>query len=114
MSGLNGVLAGLLVAVVAAWAYYVMNRLWQGSLAEDAAAAIAEAQALGFELVEGGLGARQVAVLLRDGEQIRVEWRDGVLGPRSLLYRGDEVRELPLIRDGEALRQALGLVKPEA
>ncbi len=101
-------LAGLLVALAACWAVYLMNRLWQQSLAEEVGPALAAAQARGFVLEEPGLRARIVAVLGQGPQATRIEWRGGLLGPRTVLISPQARAELPLIRDEVALMEALG------
>jgi len=87
----------------------VINRLWQQSLAEAAAGALAEAVALGLELRPPELGAGLVAEGKLEGQDLRLEWRGGLTGERCVLRLGRTTRELPLLRDGPALRAALGL-----
>ena len=106
---LNGALAGLIVAIAAVWGTYVINRLWQAYLAETVADAIDEAQRLGLPLVEPRYGARQAVEGRLDGRPVRVEWRGGLLGEYTVFIEGKQSRAVPLIRDGAALREALGL-----
>jgi hypothetical protein len=97
------------VLLAALWTYYVLNRLWQQSLAEEAAGALAEASALGLDVRPPALGACLVAVGQIEGQDLRLEWRGGLYGERSVLRLGQSTRDLPLLRDAAALRAALGL-----
>jgi hypothetical protein len=103
----NSALVGLLVLVVGLWGLYLVNRLWQLSLAEQCAAAIDAAGARGLALRRGGLRARIVAVGTVGAERVRVEWRGGVLGTRSVVIRADLIARGPLIESEAALDDAL-------
>lgn len=107
-------LAGLLIALAAAWTWYAMNRLWQQGLSESAGEALDAAAGLGLELLPPGLRARRVARGRVSDREVRLEWRGGLTGEHCVLRLGSEARRLPLIRDAGALREALGLADPAA
>lgn len=109
MSGINGVLAGLLLAMTACWALYAFNRLWQQSLEEEAGEALGAAVALGLTREPAPLGPLQVASGRLGDREVRVEWRGGVWGGHTVVQIGQERRTLPLIRDAEGLSAALGI-----
>jgi hypothetical protein len=102
------VLAGVLLVIAGAWAMVIFNRLWQGSLAADAAEALTAAQARGLAVRPAGLRARLVAEGQVGSARVRVLWLGGVWGPRSVVEIGDRVRRRPLIRTAEELEAALG------
>ena len=104
----NSALAGLILLVGMIWAVYAFHRLWQGSLAEDAAAGIDAAEASGLVLQPAGFGPQLLAEGEVDGERVQVVWRGGVLGARSVVRRGRRSQRLPLIADAAALEAALG------
>ena len=89
------------------WAVYLFNRLWQQSLQEDAAAAIAAATDRGLTLTEPGYRPRLVAEGVLDGRAVRLEWRGGAMGGRTLLTVDGEGRWRALITDAEELQVAL-------
>jgi hypothetical protein len=108
LSVANSVLAGVLLVIAGAWAMVIFNRLWQGSLAADAAEALTAAQARGLAVRPAGLRARLVAEGQVGSARVRVLWLGGVWGPRSVVEIGDRVRRRPLIRTAEELEAALG------
>ncbi len=103
----NSVLSGFMLLVAALWGLYLVNRLWQGSLANDAAAGIAAAAGLGLRLVPAGLRARLVARGIVDGEDVRVEWRGGLRGAHSVVFVADRFSRVPLIDSAAALDATL-------
>jgi hypothetical protein len=107
----NSVLSGFLLLVAALWGLYLINRLWQGSLANDAQAGIAAAGARGLGLVPAGLRARLVARGHLDGQDVRVEWRGGVRGPHSVVVVADRFSRVPFIDSAEALDASLRRVQ---
>ena len=107
VSVLSGILAGFLIFLGAFWAYYLFNRLWQGQLSEQAAAAIRAASDHGLTVHPAGYRARLCATGQVDDEAVRVEWRGGVLGPHSIVQRGNRTLHGPLLEDEAQLAQAL-------
>lgn len=105
----NSILSGLLLAVLAAWAMVVFNRLWQSSLRMDAADAIAGAAAGGLEVMPDGLRARVVAEGSIGSERVRVEWRGGWQGSETLILRGDSLQRMALVNSASELRRHLGM-----
>jgi hypothetical protein len=105
----NSILSGLLLAVLAAWAMVVFNRLWQSSIRVDAADAIAGASAGGLEVLPDGLRARVVAEGSVGSERVRVEWRGGWQGSETLILRGDSCQRMALVASASELRQHLGM-----
>ncbi len=106
-SVVNSVLAGLLILVLALWAKYLLNRLWQVSLRADAASAICGAEARGLQLQGDGVKARVVAVGARGSEPVRVEWRGGWRGAHTVLFRGDQVVWSTFVRTESELMRLL-------
>ncbi|MEC8422768.1 MAG: hypothetical protein VX000_03260 [Myxococcota bacterium] len=103
----NSVLSGLLLVVAALWGLYLVNRLWQGSLATDAEAGIGAARARGLLLVPPGLRARLVAAGELDGRAVQIEWRGGVRGAHSVVITADRKARVPLIDSADALDASL-------
>lgn len=103
----NSLLSGLLIAVLAGWAVVMFNRLWQTTLRNRAAPALAHARKRGFRVRPDGTRARVVAVGAIGSEPVRIEWRGGVTGLHVFLLRGDQVRRLPFIEDAMALDAVL-------
>lgn len=100
---IHSVLAGLLVAAALPWALYFFSRLQQDWLEEASAGALDALGKHGLALAPAGLRSRLVAV----GQDLRIEWRTGVLGPRTVVRRGDQRRVLPLVRTADELGRAL-------
>jgi hypothetical protein len=107
----NSVLSGFMLLVAALWGLYLVNRLWQGSLANDAAAGISAAAGLGLGLVPAGLRARLVARGIVDGQDVRVEWRGGLRGAHSVVFVADRFSRVPLIDSAEALDASLQRIR---
>jgi len=104
----SGALAGILLLVLGFWAGYAVARLWQISLYEEAEPAIAAAVARGLSIRPGGFTARIVCSGALGGEKVRVEWRGGVLGARTIVVRGDKRTRVEFVRDATGLDAALG------
>ena len=107
----NSVLSGLLLVVAALWCLYLVNRLWQGSLARDAEPGIEAAALRGLVLQPAGLRARLVASGELDGEVLRVEWRGGLRGTHSVIRWADRFSRVPLIDSEDALEAGLARVR---
>ncbi|HCH62165.1 MAG: hypothetical protein CL927_18695 [Deltaproteobacteria bacterium] len=103
----NSLLSGLLIAVLAAWAMVMFNRLWQSTLRSRAAPALAHAQTRGMTVHPDGTRARVVAEGSIGSEPIRIEWRGGVTGLHVILLLGDRILRLPFIEDPLAFEEAL-------
>ena len=103
----SGALAGVLLLVLGFWAGYAVARLWQISLYEEAGAAIAAAVARGLVVRRPGFASRIVCEGVLDGAKVRVEWRGGVLGARTIVVRGGKHARVPFVRDRPALEAAL-------
>jgi hypothetical protein len=103
----SGALAGVLLLVLGFWAGYAVARLWQISLYEEAEPAIAAAVARGLAVRRPGFASRIVCEGVLDGEKVRVEWRGGALGARTIVVRGGKRARLAFVRDRAALEQAL-------
>jgi|GEM_PF-1847372 len=108
-SVMNSVLAGLLVAVAACWAMVLFNRLWQHTLRERAADALAHARERGLTVHPGGLRARIVAEGSVGSERVRLEWRGGWRGPHMVLLRGDRIGRHPFAASAADLDQLLAV-----
>lgn len=107
----NSVLSGMLLVVAALWGLYLVNRLWQGSLAADAEAGIEAASLRGLALQPAGLRARLVAAGELDGQEVRIEWRGGLRGNHSVIRWADRFSRLPLIDSVDALDAGLARVR---
>ena len=105
---MQSILAGLAVLVLAAGAKYVLNRLWQGSLAEDADDAIQAAVDMGFKIMPLGFGPRIVAQGTINSVSVQVTWSGGLFGARSQVRFGDRLVDLPLITTEDALETVFG------
>ena len=103
----SGALAGVLLLVFGFWAGYAVARLWQISLYEEAEPAIAAARARGLRVRSPGFASRIVCEGVLDGDKVRVEWRGGVLGARTIVVRGKKRARRDFVRDGAALEEAL-------
>lgn len=101
-------MAGLLLLLGTVWAWYMLNQLWQGTLTEGARDGVVAATALGLSVRPAGYRARIVAEGPLDGALVRVEWRDGLRGPRTTLWRGGHRLTVPGLADGEAVNALLG------
>ena len=96
----------------AVWAYHAFNRLWQQSLSEESAAAMAEAARLGLERQPTAYGPRVVFNGTLSGEPVQLEWRGGLLGARTVLSRGTARQQLEHLTSAQAVQQALGVTEP--
>lgn len=114
LSVCNSVLAGFLLLLGAIWGMVLVARLWQHHLRRAAAPALGHAEALGLRVAPGGLRGRVVATGAWAGKDLRVDWRGGVWGERTVVYWGDRVRRVPLIVDGDGLDAALAAVSDAA
>lgn len=89
----NGVLSGVLVFLGGVWAWVAFQRLWQQSLLEESAEAMAYLEGQGFERRPLGLRARVVLVGEVEGQPARLVWQGGLLGARCSVRVGG-AREL--------------------
>jgi hypothetical protein len=99
----QSVLAGLAVLVLAVGAKYVLNRLWQNSLADDASNAIQAAIDLGLKVCPLGYGAQIRAVGTVDGQSVEVMWLGGALGSRTEILIGDQKTSMALVTTKDQL-----------
>jgi hypothetical protein len=104
----SGALAGVLLLVLGFWGGYAVARLWQISLYEEAEPAIAAAVARGFAIRPTGFAPRIVCEGALDDQTVRIEWRGGVLGARTIVVRGRKRARVDFVRDPAALEAALG------
>jgi hypothetical protein len=102
-TSINSALSGLILLLMAFWATYMLARLWQQSLAEDAEPAIQHARSLGLELRPAGIRTRVVMRGELDHTDAAITWKGGALGERTVVTLGDRVRRVPLITDPAAL-----------
>ena len=107
MTVVSGALAGVLLLVLGFWAGYAVARLWQVSLYEEAEPAIAAAVARGLVVRPTGFAARIVCEGSFGDQKVRVEWRGGAFGARTIVVRGGKRTRVELVRDGAALEAAL-------
>jgi hypothetical protein len=110
LSVTNGVLSGVIILLGALWAMYAFQRLWQQSLAEDAADGLAAAKARGLTIEPVGFRSRLVAIGAIGSQPVRVEWRGGLLGARSRVVLGDVDARVPLITSAVELDGALARI----
>jgi len=103
VSIINSVLAGLLLAVAGVWAWYAFNRLQQRWLLDAVGPALDRAEARGLRLSPLGYHPRLVAV----SGDVEVQWRTGILGPRTLVRTAGGRRAIALVTDGPQLDAAL-------
>jgi hypothetical protein len=104
----QGVLSGIAVCGLTVLAVYMMNRLWQRSLMEDAAPAMGAAAALGLVFEPLGYGPRVRAVGVWAGEPVVVTWSGGVFGSRTLLSHAGQRSVHRLISSEIEMRRLLG------
>ncbi len=104
---MSGVLSGLLIALVAAWIWHWLGRVWRGGLAEDAASALDEAASLGLRVRPARHRQAWLADGYLDGVFVRISWQGGLLGERSQVDIGGLRHTAPLIRDRAMLRAVL-------
>ncbi len=109
MTVVSGALAGVLLLVLGLWASYAVARLWQISLYEEAEPAIAAAVARGLAVRPPGFAARIVCEGTLHDQKVRVEWRGGVLGARTIVVRGGKRARVTFVRDEDATRSCAGL-----
>jgi hypothetical protein len=107
LSVTNGVLSGVIVLLGALWALYAFQRLWQQSLAEDAAGGLAAARARGLKFKTVGFRAQLVAIGAIGSQPVRIEWRGGLMGAQSRVVVADVVVRVPLITTVDELDGAL-------
>lgn len=96
-----------MIAIFTVWAYHFFNRLWQQSLQEEAQDAIATAARLGLAPKGPLYGPRVVYTGTIGATPVRVEWRGGLRGARTILRRGEHTERLPLITTADALHAVL-------
>ena len=106
---MQSVLAGMAVLVLAVGAKYVLNRLWQNSLAEDASNAIQAAIDLGLKVCPLGYGSRIRAVGTVGGRTVEVTWLGGALGSRTEILIGDQKTNTALVTTKDALHRLVML-----
>ncbi len=97
------------MAVLAVWLRYVFNRLWQKSLASDAAGALHAAVHRGLQVLPSGFGASVNAAGVTGGRNVRIRWSGGVLGERCAVWIDGRRQSVSMIRTEEDLQSALGL-----
>ncbi len=85
----------------------LFNRLWQGSLADEAAEVLAHLEARGWTRREAGLRARIVIEGEENGERVRITWKGGVLGSRCRVKVGRASWTTEHIRTPEDFARAL-------
>ena len=106
-TSVHSALAGLTVLLLSFWASYMLARLWQLSLSDDASEAIEHAKSLGLSLRPAGLRARVVVKGRWGATDAVITWKGGAFGERTVLMLGDRVRRMPMIRSGEELESTL-------
>ena len=106
-TSLNSVLAGITILVLTFLACRMWVRLWQQSLAEDAALAVKQAVAMGLNPRPLGFRSRIVARGELAGTDASVTWIGGMWGQRTVIALGDRVQRLPFLTDPEQLERTL-------
>ncbi len=99
----QAVLSGFVVAVLAQLAWYAFSRLWQKSIASDAAGAIDAAVEMGLQVEASGLRPWITAVGTIDDERVVVRWMGGVRGERCAIRHGRRRRVVPMLRTSAQL-----------
>lgn len=108
MTVANGVLSGVIVFIGGLWAWVAFQRLWQQSLLEESAEAIAYLEGQGFTRRPTGLRARVVLVGEIEGQPARVVWQGGLLGARTRVRVGTARHRTEPIRTVGQVQQVLG------
>jgi hypothetical protein len=103
----SGILSGVLIAVVAVWFWYMHNRLWRTTVAEQAGGALDAARDLGMVVRPAAYAARWTAAGTIDGEAVEVQWRGGPCGLRSVIRRYGRRRICALVSTEADLSRAL-------
>jgi hypothetical protein len=103
----SAALAGVLLLVIGLWGSYAIARLWQLSLYEEAQPAIESAIAKGLAIRPTGFGARIVCEGTLGRERVRVEWRGGMFGARTVIVRDGRHARLTFVKDPAELDAAL-------
>jgi len=109
----SGTLSGILIALVAAWIWQLYGRIWRGSIAEEAAAALDAAAGLGLRVWPSRHTSAWFAAGAIESVQIRIAWRGGILGARTHLNVGGLKRSRALICTEAELRDVLREVEEE-
>ena len=104
---MSGILSGILIALVAAWIWHGLGRIWRGGIAEEAATALDCAAELGLRVWPARHQPAWWADGTLDGVRVRITWIGGLLGERTRIDIGGLRRTVPLIRDASALLAAL-------
>lgn len=104
----QGVLSGVFVAAGAFALFYGFNRLWQRSLASDAADAIAGAEALGLVISPLGFRAHIEAAGVLEGVSVRIRWKGGVGGEQTLLWLNGSRMSVDFVQSAAQLHAVLG------
>lgn len=86
---LSGILAGVVLGVVAFWLVVVANMLWRSALRPYA-------EALPFSVQEAGFGASFSGEGDVDGTRVRVQLTAGFGGPRARVWIGDARHRIDL------------------
>ncbi|NOY25893.1 MAG: hypothetical protein GXP62_08480 [Oligoflexia bacterium] len=101
-----------MLIVLGLWAWLAFVRLQQRWLLSQCEGALDVAEELGLVVAPNGFQTRLVARgVVADGP-VRVYWRTGLLGPRTVIRGPDGIVRLPLLRTSQALRVAL-IPQPE-
>lgn len=100
-------MAGLLLSVLGLWAWLAFVRLQQRWLLSQCDGALNAVEQLGLTVAPTGLRSRLIARGAVGDGRLRVDWRTGLLGPRTVIIGPDGVVRLPLLRTAQALQQAL-------
>ena len=103
-------LSGLILTGLAFWASYMLIRLWQRSLAEDAAEAIRHAESLGLVMLAAGFSSRVIMQGQIDGLSVEVIWCGGALGPRTVVEVEGRIHRGPFVASEVELRNRLSEV----
>lgn len=100
-------LSGLLLVGLAFWSGYILTRLWQRSLAEDAAGAIRYSESQGLKMQPAGLSPRVSMRGHVDGLRVEVIWCGGILGHRMRVEVDGRIYRVPFVASDVELEACL-------
>ena len=102
---------GLLIPFLFLLRWY-NNFLWQESLWIECAGALQYAHENGFSFQRRGLGAKWTMEKRARGERIRISWKGGALGCKSVIRCGRKVVRCELLRTKAQITAELSHLEP--
>ena len=100
-------LSGMILVGLAFWSAYMLTRLWQRSLAEDALGAIQYSESQGLKMRPAGLSPRVSMCGDIDGFRVEVIWCGGVLGHRMSVEVDGRIYRAPFMSSASELEACL-------